>query len=311
MFKKLVLFIVLIGAVLLTVGIVRADGDINKFIETFNSDLDFTYKEEKGNDLISQIDIELKSGNIVFHFYDEVGYKVDFYESTYNKKIVSVVDGKLSIHQEIENKIKWFSFSFNSNKINTVNLYIPKSYEGKVNINSLSGNVKIENFNFEQLNAYVTSGNITIKEVSSETSINLRTTSGNINLNEVEAKLLNINTTSGNISLTSSRIVDDIKINAMSGNIKLYNIKANQLIGGASSGNVELNQVDVLDIELRVTSGNISVDVIDQIDNYRIEASVVSGDIYYKGSKIKGRFTTSTGERKIKVNTTSGNIRLS
>ncbi|VEU82431.1 DUF4097 family beta strand repeat-containing protein [Acholeplasma hippikon] len=310
MIKKLFMFILLIGALFITVGIISAGGNIKKFLEEFSSDDDFVYGEKIGSEEVLAIDVDLQSANLVIHQYDKAGYKVDYYESEYNTKNVTYDDGKLYIKNEVKPRLKWFKFNMNSRTLNTINLYIPEGFNGFANIQTLSGNVTIDSFNFDKLVIDVTSGNIKVSNLDVLTDTKLTTTSGNISVSTLKTTSLEVKATSGKLNLSQIETEAELKITTTSGDIQLNDSKTPSLVARASSGNIHIIDVDTDSIKASLSSGNAKIKVFGYIEDYQIDAETSSGNVYFQGRKINGSIISTKGPKILKVNCSSGNIRI-
>lgn len=310
MIKKLLLTILILGFILLTTGLVISGGDLTKIANAFSNDSDYTFVEKIEKEEFNQIDIDIKSANLVINVYEELEYKIDFYESKYDIKSLKVEDKVLEIKQEYKNSLKWFNIKFTSKKIETINLYIPNTFNGKVEIESNSGNITINDFNFESLEINVASGNIKLDSGAVSTNIDLETNSGDISLNDLTTGILNAKSSSGNITVTNTKIDSNTYLNTSSGNIKFEDSESNELKGNASSGNINLTNNKINFIDLLVSSGNIRVNIKDLVEDYKIDANVNSGTIYFQGRNVGKKFINLSGSKSIKAKTSSGNIHI-
>lgn len=308
MYKKLLYFIFILGLVFLIVGIIGSAGDLTKIVNAFSNDADYTLVEKHGSDQFSDLKINLKSADLAIHFYDEANYKIEFYESKYDTKSIKVENETLKIEQELGSRVNWFNFKFTSKKITTINLYLPKIFNGKVEIKTSSGNISIDAFQFESLNIKVASGNIRLTQGIVATDMNLETSSGKISLNELITGNLKAKTSSGKIKLSNATIKTLSELKTSSGNIELTDIEAKEVRARVESGNIYLTNVKIISIDAETSSGNIRITINDEVVNYQIEAEVNSGVIYYNDKKIGKSLYNLSGSHSIKAKTASGNI---
>lgn len=310
MFRKILVVGLIIGLSFTTVGVVIYGGNFEKIKDAFSRDDDYTFSIKEEANIVENLNINLKEGSVKLHVFNEEGYKVDFYESEYDKKTITYENNTLNIKQNSNNKINFFNFTFISKKIATVNVYLPETFNGKTTIKTTSGDITIENYSFSSLELDVSSGNIRLNKVLVDKEISVEATSGNIKINELEALDLYVKSTSGNLELENSNITTNTSLKITSGNIKVEKTSTPIISVNAVSGNVNLKQIDSNDIDVDVTSGNVKVNIIGDLSLYKIDAKVTSGNIYYQGDKIKGNLINPIGTKVIKLRSTSGNIHI-
>lgn len=310
MLRKILVVVLIIGLSFTTVGVVIYGGNFKKIKDAFSRDDDYTFSIKEEVNIVENLNINLKEGSVKLHVFNEAGYKVDFYESEYDKKTITYENNTLNIKQNSNNKINFFNFTFISKKISTVNVYLPETFNGKTTIKTTSGDITIENYSFSSLDLDVSSGNISLNKVLVDKEISVEATSGNIKINELEALDLYVKSTSGNLELENSNIKINTALKITSGNIKVEKTLTPIILINAVSGNVNLKHIDSNNINVDVTSGNVKVNIIGDISLYKIDAKVTSGNIYYQGDKIKGNLINPTGTKEIKLRSTSGNIHI-
>ncbi len=310
MFKKTLIFILVIGVILVAVGLIMTGGDFEKIVNAFNSDNDYSFKEESGSEEVKDLNIKLVSGNVVFHIYDGEGYKLDYYESEYDTKKITFENSCLKIDNNVKAKFRFFNISFNSKKISAFNIYLPKTFCGKVNIQTVSGDITINDFNFKSLNIELTSGNAKLSKVIVEGDTNINSLSGDINLSNFQTNSLIIKATSGIIDLKDTVINLDANLKSTSGRVKISASIIPSIVIHASSGNVEIINVECDNVDARLFSGNAKITIYGNSDEYKIDASVSSGNIHYQGRKIDGSLYDPSGTKSLKVKCSSGNIEI-
>lgn len=288
--KKALLIILLLGLVITATGIILAADNLDHLIDYFSTDKDYTYHEVDGLDEVNEIVVEAESSDIVLHMYEEEGYKVDFYESEYDTKTVSIIDGKLYIKQDRKFRFRFFNFSLNHHMISKINIYIPDTFYGEASIKTVSGDVSIQDYAF--------------------TSLKVQATSGDISIVDIESVTIDINSTSGKVSLEDVLTTSSIVINSNSGDVSITNCEFPSLKVELISGNININDVIVNNLNLSTVSGDVNVTLEAIMDDYKLDVSSVSGSIYYKGTKISGGLFDPSGSKSLKIRSTSGTIRL-
>ncbi len=156
-------------------------------------------------------------------------------------------------------------------------VFVPKSFNGELNTTSSSGDIYMKDLVGKNLN--------------------VSASSGDLQLENLEAQVFNLTTSSGEIILNDS--LGEIRAASSSGDIFLDNSRSNENINATTS------------------SGDVSIKLGDDA-NYKVEGTTSSGDVYYDGpisieKDRSGKFnlTIGSGEKSIKVSTSSGDVRFS
>ena len=309
MFKKLLVVFMIVGVILIVIGLILIGGNFNKFIDSFNSEKDYSLVEKEDDGEVKELLIKMRSGDVVFHPYDSLGYKLSFYESEYDIKKVTFENNILSIDNQIKTRFRFFNFTFNSDKINTLNVYIPNTFNGKASIETSSGDIEIKDFNFTTLKINVSSGTVILDkvEVSGDTSIS--TSSGDVELSSFISNSLVSKSSSGEIKLNKATINKTI-LKSSSGSIKISESNVGSVTIDTSSGNVDLMNIEINDADIDLSSGNAKLKIIGQESEFKTDAKTSSGSIYYQGKRIAGSIYDPDGNKSLKVRCSSGNIRI-
>lgn len=310
MLNKILIAVFSLGVLLTITGLVINGGDFKGIVNAFSSDDDYTFVEKVGDEEVKEIKIKINNGNVVFHIYDEIGYKLEYYESEYDKKIVSMKDNVLTIDNKKDLKYRFFNITFTTSKVATFNVYLPQSFTGKATIETASGNISISDFHFTTLNIQVSSGNVTLNEVEVDNESNIKLSSGNIDLSKFDANSLNIRSSSGNINIKEANILTEVDIKSSSGFTKVYASKLNSIKVRSSSGFVHIIDSECDDVDLELSSGNVKVILYGDVNEYQVDARVTSGKIYYQGKRIDGSIYNPSGSKALRIKSSSGNIEL-
>lgn len=217
-----------------------------------------------------------------------------------NEKIefqVEVVEGVLTIKQ-IDNRNFYDKiFSFNHLK---VNLYLTNEVIEDMNIQSTTGNIKIDNgFNFE--------------------NVNITNTTGDIYFNSNVKGNIEISNTTGDINIIRSNIFGYVNVKTKTGDVEMENVNCNKLDILVTTGDSELVNVKVnTDFTLQASTGDVELDGFDannmniKVKTGDVEGTILSSKIFITSSDtgmIKVPETVSGGICKITTNT--GNIKIS
>lgn len=280
-------FWIIVGIVLSTFLIIAL---VNILIEAAQNGFHFGKVEKIPENIRKQEKIELneinairlnfKASDVKVMITDEPELKIIQYA---NKELeekdlfyTSVSNNELVVK---ETKSSGFHiYLFNTTNV-AYDIYVPKNYEGSMFVESVSGDVFIdEELKLNNVEIKNTSGDIVFNRTITANEVKIKTVSGDIKLNDVNSNSLILESTSGDIN--AGRTTNYVEAKSVSGGIS---------IGGANGK-----------ISIQTTSGDISG------YNFNIKeksnAKSVSGDIKISLDK--------DSNCKINTNTTSGDIKL-
>lgn len=214
-----------------------------------------------------------------------------------NEKFICEKRGKsIEVSQGDSRTFKLFNFGTGLNR--NLEVFIPSSYKNELNVETSSGNIKINgDLALTKFSGKLSSGNLKSNGSITADEAELRLTSGNITVKELLTKKYSIKASSGNIDVDSLSGSGDVKVT--SGGIEItYKDIDEYATLEASSGNVRINLPKELSFEFdgECSSGNIRS----------------SFDMNYKNKK-GNRAEAKVGNgpyKKISARVTSGNINI-
>ncbi len=172
------------------------------------------------------------------------------------KLVTGITGNRLDIHVE-----RQVSFDLGNTHLN-LKVYVPKEYQGSMQIASTSGDIQMCTFDLENLKATLVSGEFTADRINAKEA-DISTTSGDVQISSLIGKLA-CKTVSGNIEAAFPALSQDIDIESVSGNADLALPKDAGFILNAQS-----------------TSGNLNCDfpvtINDQAGHNRMNGTVASG----------------------------------
>ena len=242
--------------------------------------------EIKYNDInINSVKVDVKSYDIEVTSSDTNEIAIEIYGNEKTKKNTEITNsnGVLRINQK--RSIICFGFCYTSNIV----IKLPKSYQGKFDINNVSGDI-ISRIDFLENDNSITStsGDIELPTITSGT---IKSVSGDIKISYL--KTGKVKTTSGDIEITS---FENGEITSISGEIEIDNFIGSGSIE-TTSGDIRLNKFEILgNTTINSTSGDIRVNLLNEA---YITADTISGDKDIKNSR---------GEYDLKLKTISGDI---
>lgn len=264
---------------------------------------------------INHIEIAYTSENVVFYPAedDKITIKEYYMESRDDGKSLIEKDGD-TLRAEGRKEIVVFMFTFGGEE--RIEIYLPETYRGSVDVLATSGNIKSDTkLELSSLRAGTSSGNINFNQVYAE-KIAAKATSGNIRFNCVAGTVREFSTTSGNIRVDSG--AGNTKTSTTSGNIEIKELDGG-FSGSAGSGNIKAQFVHVGgDIAVSTTSGNIKLEIPeDSSFSYkgRATSGMINTDFDHvlafnkKGNEANGTYGQNT-DQMMETRTTSGNTSI-
>ncbi|MBZ9689722.1 DUF4097 domain-containing protein [Clostridium estertheticum] len=230
-----------------------------------------------------------KEDKIVVHFHGTAS------EMSRAPKLETSLNGDiLNISIKYPNKImSIINFSLNTK----LDLYIPEKYKKSMDIETVSGEIKIDKLEGDNFKANTISGDVSINSIVANIT-DFSSVSGTVDIKALSAKTNGFETTSGDIKIEA--ITGDIKANSVSGSIKAsYSEFNNEVAAETVSGDVELilPQASEFKVDFSSTSG--------ELDN--TFPLVVIGKVEKRN--IKG--TVGNGQKTIRIETISGDAAIS
>lgn len=200
-----------------------------------------------------------------------------------------------------------------------IEIYLPEGVYQNVDLLSVSGDVTVTSeISAVNLSLESTSGNVS-SYAFAEGRLTLNSISGNINVGEACADTVAVKCTSGDIAILQSNIAGLAEIESVSGDVDITDLKAKSVNVLTVSGDIELERVFAIDtIAIENTSGSIELDGCDAFSlslestSGDIKGTLLSGKIYVADT-VSGNVsvpisTKEAGECNIK--TVSGNVNI-
>jgi len=219
--------------------------------------------------------------------------------SNISQNSVSYTRDTLTINAaEYSRNIQIMSFGFNFPRYE-IRVQIPAGQDIDINITTSSGTVRVNDINPENLNIRTTSGGIRINDINTN-SLDLRSTSGSIRSQNLNFSDGNVQSSSGSINLTNASW-GNLSARSTSGSIRLRSVLVNDINSGETT--------------VQSSSGSSTIELRNRNSsdfNYTLRAS--TGSVRADGMRGNNNFIEATniaGNHTIRVNASSGSIRLS
>lgn len=259
---------------------------INENLVTYGNNLDVDEEKSAPVSDVKNIIVNTISEDINFIMTDSNEAKAHFYgKFSSNKKdykpefVVKSEAGTLTIEIRHESFI---NFSYNSNI--KLDIYLPKSFSGDLNISTVSSRVEIDEMNLESFKCTTTSGDLNARLVNSNTA-EFKTISGKANI---------------------SGKYESFSFNSTSGDFKTDGINAGEAKFNTNSGRISISG-EIGDLEMKSTSGDMSAALTGTKD---CRFSTISGRISAAGVPGNADITTTSGDINLDYSTFDNDITI-
>lgn len=205
---------------------------------------------------IKNIDINSSSYDVVLlRGEDDTVIVKEYVDGNENKFGQIKLEGETLVYKQ--NKKRWIHFGFHY-RDERVEVYLPESYEGKIEIATSSGEIKVEEeWKAEKFEVSSSSGDIKIASVLAE-KIAASSSSGEISFGKAEGNK-SISTSSGDINIGEGRGAG--KYSTSSGSINVSGTSG-EIKATTSSGDVSLEIAKLEDdVNVSTSSGEIEIEI--------------------------------------------------
>ena len=304
--------LVLIGCIIFGSALSMAKFDFKKLQTT-----EFETNTHEITEKFNGISINTDTADITFLLSDSKNCKIECFEETKEKHLVSIKDDTLFI--ELESQKLWYEYigiNFSTPKIT---IYLPQKEYGKMEVKSSTGDIKIpKDFGFKDIDISLSTGDVNLFS-SASNLIKIKTSTGDINIKNISAGSLDLSVSTGKISVSNVICKGNAKFETSTGKTELNDIKCKNLTSSGSTGNLLLNNV-IAEGKLSIErdTGNVKFEACDAAEIFiQTDTGYVSGTLLSEKVFIT---ETDTGlvsvpktinGGKCEITTDTGNIRVS
>ena len=240
--------------------------------------------------------------------------KVVCHEEEKIKHSVEIIDGELKV--SVTDTRKWYehiSFNFGTQKIT---VYLPDSVYGSLKIQENTGDVTLANeLKFNSADLSLTTGKVNcLSDVAEE--LKIKTNTGDVTVKDISVGALNLTLTTGSVTVNNVTVNNDISVNLSTGKTKLIDVSCKNLTSEGSTGDAYLKNVIAEEkINIKRSTGNIKLEDSDARELY-LKASTgdIKGTLLTEKQFIADTDTgikdvpNSTSGGRCEIETDTGNI---
>lgn len=280
---------------------------------------------------IDAIEMDLSSDDVQIEVGTGDEIEITYWDEIDDPKYqIRESNGTLLINRKASVQIVFiptFEDLWNETEVREMTIRVPREYAGSYDLDFTSGSLSVSDLTIEeefvvgatsgdiqlnnlQMNSDATvdlsSGSVSVNAVAVEGDLTTLLTSGNVEMEHIAVGGdMHIDMTSGDISMENVDVKGTCRVEGSSGSLDCDILAAKDVLVYATSGNYDLMEVTVeQEIYVDATSGDITVSLTDEMENYSIVADTTSG---YCNLPV----LTNGGDKKISVYLTSGDADFS
>lgn len=181
---------------------------------------------------------------------------------------------------------------------------------GEVRIDTTSGDVNVPDLVADDILVDMTSGDLALKQSGAAARVALSSTSGRISADVSDVEKMAVSATSGDIRIAPGS-VKDLSVSSTSGGVTLDGGEAQKASIDTTSGGIAVRLTAFNDLNIDATSGDVTA-ALPSEPGYIADIDTTSGRFDYTVALAKdgGKYVCGDGSAKLRVETTSGNVRL-
>ena len=262
-----ILSLLAISITIVFTKLMKGEYDFNMF--KLDSKMEKIDEIEKNIDEVKNINLYLLSTDVIIKESEKVS--VEYFSNQKDNAKIEYNDNTISINEEELNNICVGI----CNVRRKVVVYLPKTYTGKLLIDTKSGDIE-SLIDLKNVEINTASADVDLKDIE---NASIRTMSGDVSTEKVND--LVVSTASGDVDV--KEITNKVDIKTVSGDISIYKLEIKE------------------NSSLKTTSGDVVVH--SNNSNCYVETNTTSGDVRVKKSDRKS-------DLELIINTTSGDIRV-
>jgi DUF4097 and DUF4098 domain-containing protein YvlB len=208
---------------------------------------------------VSNILIHGDTADIKFAPSGDQKIKVECLESKNESYSVTVTDGTLNIQSRDS---AWYNditfFSFTSPKIT---VYLPQGEYNSLTIKSDTGDIEVaKEFSFASIDIDESTGDVACYVSASEFT-KIKATTGKVHVENTTTGALDLSVSTGSVSIKDVTCYGDVKVGVSTGKVHLTNFSCNNLVSNGDTGDIFLKNVTVAEeLSVERSTGDVAFD---------------------------------------------------
>lgn len=246
--------LVLVGALIFVCCLAIGGWDITSISDASYETTVYEFTED-----VSSILIHGDTADIKFVPSGDQTTKVECLESKNESYSVTVTDGTLNI---LSRDSAWYNsitfFSFTSPKIT---VYLPQGKYNSLTIKSDTGDIEIaKEFSFANIDIDESTGDVACYASASDFT-KIKATTGKIHVENTTTGALDVSVSTGNVSVTDVTCYGDVNVGVSTGKIHLTNLSCKNLVSNGDTGDIFLKKVTITEeLSVERSTGDVAFD---------------------------------------------------
>jgi DUF4097 and DUF4098 domain-containing protein YvlB len=245
-------------------------------------------------DDFAKINIKSSNDHIKIVPTDDSQVKIDYYSSDDVKFFIEVAGKELRIEQQSKLRLSFGGFiSFWPSWLGaqTLTVHVPSDKIFEYSLKTSNGQVDVSNLSADQVVAINSNGDVSLSNLKIKRNAAVDTSNAKIILNSVTA--------------------DELKLSTSNAKIDIKNTEVARVVAETSNANIELDKLKADDIDLDTSNASVKGSLIGRAEDYRKDMRTnFFADLIIDGVKYDEELTTNRGDKKLKVDTSNGDINL-
>ncbi len=230
-------------------------------------------------EVFHDISLQTDTAAIVFALSSDGKCRVECYEEENAKHTVTVREDTLVIQVcDTRHWYDYIGFQFDSPQIT---VYLPKTAYDALTIRESTGNVEIpKDFTFVNADISLTTGTVAFCASVTETG-KIKTSTGDIRVEKTSAGALDLSVTTGRVTVSDVTCRDDITVGVSTGNASLRDVACQNVHSNGTTGTITLDRVIAANMfSIERTTGNVKFSGCDASElSVKTSTGYVSGSL--------------------------------
>ena len=262
------------------------------------------------------ISIRTETSDVAFVLSDDGKCRVECYEEEDRKHSVSVKDGTLTVERAEKDIFGHIGFNFSTPKIT---VYLQKTEYEALLIKASTGDIEIPKaFTFLNADISLSTGDVAFCATTAET-VKIKASTGKVKVEDTSVGALDITVTTGNVSVCDVTCGGEIKVGVSTGKTNLVGVACKSLVSSGNTGDITLkNVIAEASFYVKRSTGDVTFEGSDaaeifvQTSTGDVEGSLLSSKVFIANTDTgKVDVPKSITGGRCEITTDTGDIRIS
>ena len=250
----------------------------------------------------STIDVTVKPG-------DE--YAVSYHVNEDFIPEITNNNGTLTVKTKKQTGFMFFNFWNSTDEDEYIIITVPENKSRSLDIESSTADIVIQDLDFSG-KIETSTGDITLSNLKADAALELQVSTGDIYIKNCKLDSLYTEASTGQVNISNSEIKGKYQAETSTGDITLNSSTVDSVLFNGSTSDIKFQSTVCKNINIETSTGDISLGLKGNKDDYSIKFSTSTGDMIIDGDEIDGKhFEASRGSNMITIDTSTGDIDIS